>query len=410
MWKYIKAHHLELGIIIANIGTQISVITKEFTPYGSLNLTYMMFFLSLLLLIDYTFFLKFKLPKYSGMMGAVLLYNVYVIVNGLLTGASIFDGNDALIFTFYIIAMWVCVNTNKKEINGRFLITAMWWITGIYSCLLFYVLTNHFKNLEGISFTFLPSGADRLTLSVMGFMHLCTALLYEASSVFKKGLKYLFAIIAFYDLMICSRRGLLVALILIVLYQIYIRYDEKITKQKLLSLLIAIAGILLALTIILLTKSELLAGITRYSQRLINGINTYLGNFSGGIDPAAEARNIVMNSVPQEYLASDIRTILFGNGYGHRQLDIPYLQAFTDLGLIVGLYYFVIQCIFLVKILLKREKDKGINLLKYIGIMTVTYNLYSGVPYGHYKFVGLILLIYAADKKKHNWCKQPGEK
>lgn len=400
MWKYIRTHNLELGIIIANIGTQISVITKEFIPCVRFNLTYVMFFLSLLFLINRTVFFNTKFPRPSGMMGAILFYNIYAVINGLLMDVSVFNGNDALIFTFYIIALWICINTNQREIDGHFLVTTMWWITGIYSCLLFYVLTNHFNNLEGISFTFLPSGADRLTLSVMGFMHLCTALLYEAHTLTRKGIKYLFSFIAFYDLMVCSRRGLLVALILIILYQVYVRYDEKITEKKLRVLLINFTGVLFILSIAMLTKPEILAGIERYIQRLINGVNTYFGNFSGGIDPAAEARNIVMNSVPQQYLASDIKTILFGNGYGYQQLDIPYLQAFTDLGLIGGLYYFVIQCIFPVGILLKKEKDQGINLLKYIGIMTVTYNLYSGVPYGHYKFVGLILLIYAVKRKK----------
>ena len=125
MWKYIKAHHFELGIIIANIGTQISVITKEFISFGNFNLTYVMFFLSLLLLTNYTIVLKCKFPRPSGMMGMVLFYNIYVIINGLLMNASIFNGNDALIFSFYIIAMWLCVNTNIRKIDGYFLVTAM---------------------------------------------------------------------------------------------------------------------------------------------------------------------------------------------------------------------------------------------------------------------------------------------
>lgn len=45
MWKIIKENHFELGIILANIGTQVSVITKEFLPNSSFNLTYLMFFL-----------------------------------------------------------------------------------------------------------------------------------------------------------------------------------------------------------------------------------------------------------------------------------------------------------------------------------------------------------------------------
>lgn len=410
MWKYIRTRHLELGIVFANIGTQISVITKEFIPCGSLNLTYMMFFLSLILLADITVISKRRFPKPSAAMVAVLFYNIYALINGLLMNASVFSGNDALIFTIYVIAMWLCINTNKKAIDSHFLITTMWWITGIYSCLLFYVLTNHFRNLEGISFTILPSGADRLTLSVMGFIHLCTSLLYETHFIFRKGLKYLFAIVAFYDLSICSRRGLLVALILIILYQMYVRYNGKITQNKLQFILIDIVGIMLVIVAVVLTKPEILTGIERYGHRLINGINTYFGNFSGGIDPAAGARNTVMNSIPKQYLSSDILTILFGNGYGYQQLDIPYLQAFTDLGLIGGVYYFIIQCIIPVRILLKREKDKGINLLKYIGITTMTYNLYSGVPYGHYKFVGLILLVYVIDKQIYIRCRKSGNR
>ena len=34
--------------------------------------------------------------------------------------------------------------------------------------------------------------------------------------------------------------------------------------------------------------------------------------------------------------------------------------------------------------------------------MTITYNLYSGVPYNHYKFVGLIILIYAVKQEERS--------
>lgn len=402
MWKIIKENHFELGIILANIGTQVSVITKEFLPNSSFNLTYLMFFLSLLLLFNYEVLLNHSIIKPSRIMMAVLIYNLYVMLNGLINEASITGGNDALIYTAYVILMWICVSTNTKRINTNFFIGAMWHITALYSCLLFYILTDNFRNLYGISFTFLPSGADRITLSVIGFMHLCAALTYDTRNIFQKTLKYFFAFIAFYDLMICSRRGLLVALILIIIYQFYLSYGKRTTSTKMLSFLIATTGIVVIFIISIFFYPDILLKINEYFQRLLIGLNTYLGNFSGGVDAAAVARNTVMNTVPVEYLNSSLTTVVFGNGYGYKQLDIPYLQAFTDLGLSGGIYYFFIQCLYPVRTILKKSANKSVILIKYIGIMTITYNLYSGVPYNHYKFVGLIILIYAVKQEERS--------
>ena len=168
----------------------------------------------------------------------------------------------------------------------------------------------------------------------------------------------------------------------------------KITKKALIYAAVGILAFGLLLALLFRISPQLLLEVKNYYVRITMGMSTYLGDFSGGVDQAAINRNINITTVPREYLSSGLFNIIFGKGYGYKQLDVPYLQAFVDLGLIGGIWYFIIAAICPAVSIVHRSDNRAKLLVKYIAIMSIAYNLYSGVPYNHYKFVGLILLAY----------------
>lgn len=392
-------HNFEIGIILSLVGTQISCVIMEFFGSFSFDLTNLVFLISLLLVADYHSLLKLDLKINKGMI-LVLGYNLYALIGAIIAGEGFFTQNQGIIYTLYVILFLLLVGTNKKDIDEDFFISAAWWITGTGSILLMWSLTDGFSNISPTGFTWTSEGSDRLTLSVLPFVNLVTLLLYKGKSQFSVLIKIIFAVVDIYLMTVCSRRGLMVAYILILIYHFWTAIKGHLTVARIVSFFRAALLILVVCIVIYHTFSDAGQMVSDYMERLALGISTYFGNFGGGVDAAAVQRNNVLNTVPKEYLNSSWNIILFGNGYGTRQLDVPYLQAFTDLGLIGGIYYLIIELFYPLQMLTVRGDSKFLKFSQYIGIMTITYNLYSGVPYNHYKFVGIILMIFAVSRFK----------
>ncbi len=392
-------HGFEIGILLAIIGTQVSKIITEVFGNTFFDMTNLVFFLSLLLVADIGGMFKGQL-RVSKQMFLILGYNLYVLVAAILADVSMFEQNKGTVYTLYVIVFLLLISANHKRIDEKFLISAAWWITGIGTCLLMWIITDRFSNVSSVSFVWTSGGADRLTLSVLPFVHLVSSLLYIARTYSKRMLKILFAVVALYDIIACSRRGLMVALVIILIYHIWRNTGEKISKKKFVKAF-EIVGVSIFIVVLMANVfPSFISMIMNYLHKLGQGINTYFGIYTFGVDTAAVQRNNVWNTVPLEYLNSGLKVILWGNGYGAKQLDVPYLQAFTDLGLVGGIYYLIVELFYPLNALMINRDELFFKFVQYIGIMTITYNLYSGVPYNHYKFVGVILLAYAVSYYK----------
>lgn len=385
----------ELGLILAVIGTQIAVITRLLLPIP-FDLTKILFLLSLLLIADYGQFTFLKTRRISRYLAAVLGYNLYVLLAALLAEASLNAPNTGTVYTLYVAA-FLCVLCfrRKREINGERFVSWMWGISGLYSLILFYLITEKFTRFTGNAFVWLYNGsfsADRLTLSVIAFVHMICFLAWRPK---KKGMeipRILLFLVAAYDMAVCSRRGLLLTFFIILVYRwMILRKSVKVRAALFRRVVMGAAVLGGGAVIAYLAVPAVRNQVQQYADRVIQGVSTYLGK---GQDAAAANRAGNLSTVPREFLNSGLGTILFGNGYAHRHLDIPYLQAFTDLGLVGGTWYFIIAGIAPVWMMRKRTENRAELLIRYIAIMNIVYNVYSGVPYNHYKFIGLILLGY----------------
>lgn len=115
MLNRLKQHKLELGIILANLGIQFSVITKELFPFITLDLTNIVFFASLLLTANFSNVLSLKIMKFSKIMVAILIYNLYVLLMAYNAGVGMFTQIKGMIYTLYVIAFIFCLMTNDRN-------------------------------------------------------------------------------------------------------------------------------------------------------------------------------------------------------------------------------------------------------------------------------------------------------
>ena len=100
-----------------------------------------------------------------------------------------------------------------------------------------------------------------------------------------------------------------------------------------------------------------------------------------------------------EYLLNaDIIDCILGKGYNYKQIDIPVLQAIVDMGFLAGILYFAINIVLPSIIILKRNGDGAVCFFKLFAFSMMLQNFYSGIPYGYYKYIWLVLLIFIYSK------------
>ena len=391
-------HTLEWGTLLSLCGIPISLIIKEILGGVSFDLTNIVFIISLLLIPNYNNLIKFKFPSLSRLLFSLFLFQLYIIIFAILYRTE--NSHHApLVLNIYVIIFLVFISTQDRVLDSNYFIKLVWIISGIFNILMFYIVTNHLTEFNNLSFSYLSTGGDRLSLSTIVFIHLNVTILYTTDNKIEKFMKYIFILTCIYNAVACTRRGLLVSyaitLIIHFYYKLKINKARQIYLKSILNTFIRVViGIGLIYIAIKINKS-LIEQINWYFERVKNGIDTFLGNTSINIDQAALSRTNHWKIYSELYLYnSNIVEFIIGRGYNFSQLDIPYLQAFVDMGLLGGIVYIIFQLFIPIKMIFTINNDKSLNFIKYFVISILTQNIYSGIPYGYYKFVGLIVLFY----------------
>lgn len=399
-----KNHTFEWGILLAICGIPISLITNEILGGLPFDLTNIIFFISLLMIPNYNNLIKCKFINLNYNMLYIIVFQIYVIILAVLSGATLFNsGGASIIFTLYVVIFIIFIITRERDIDLKYFTKIMWWSTGIFNLLLFYIVTNKLTNFVNISFSKLHTGGDRLSISNIVFIHLLITLVYSAKTKLSKVLKYIFCIVCIYNMVACARRGLMVGYIIGIFAFLLYKYKGISKRIRIHQLLKSIIGVIVIIGFLFILKEfnfSIFDEIYGYIDKLTRGVFTYFGSDKYGIDIAAQSRNFHFRESLELYFNnSDFLQFFLGRGYNFRQIDIPLLQAFVDMGFIMGLLYFYIQIIIPCKIIFIKKNNSFI-FFKLYAIMMMTQNIYSGVPYGYYKYVWLVLLIYEAKSQE----------
>ena len=392
----------ELGILLCLFATQFARIIIEITE-SSLDMSTIFIVAGLLIAIDWEKTINLKIPGFNKSMIALAVYQIFVLINYLIIGQYAASGAFDIMFTIFSLVFIIGISTNSAEkFNGERFVRIGWLLTGVSSVILLYLVTEGLTTFSAVSF--LKMGSDRLTLSVIAYAHLIFTLLYNKNSVFKKGMGGLFIVSAIISVILCSRKGILVSYIIILIMH-YIRNGKRLVGKKIIfSSAILIVFIIIIANVAQRSDHEIFQQLNQFIDAFSSAIKGYFGQEEGMYNTGAIRRDSA-NLMWNEYRNSfSFMEYVFGKGYAYRQIDFPYFEAFIELGLLGGIFYLVLQLILPIKFVLVKTNDIGKIFVQYYTIVIIAQNIYSGVPYGYSKFVpiAVLFLLLGTNKQKND--------
>lgn len=388
--KLKKRYTLELGLIICLFGTQLSRLLMELMSM-TFNTTNLVFVLGLLLLIPLgrTYKNGFLIDK---KMFAILIYQLFVLLYAACSGAALFNSLTGTAYTWFCVAFLVLINCNDIEsFNGDTFVGLGWWILGIGSTLLCWVASNGLRQFVPIMR--LPNGSDRLTLSVIAFGFLVFYLCYKPKRKAEKIIGYIFVVTSIVDIYLCTRKGMLISFAVVLGIHFY-KTEKKINAKKCFKF-IGTAVAVLVIGIVVLNKIPAISkALTDFWTLLKDSVLGYLGKADGLYNTGAGRNSntkAMIDELKNDYSAFEI---IFGKGYAYKDIDFPYLEAFSDFGLIGGLFFLYVALLIPVRMILRKESNAAVRFAQYYALIAIFQNIYSGLPFGHYKFIPIIFLIW----------------
>ena len=387
----------EVGIYFMLFVTQIACMITEIFKLNK-SLTTVVYTIGLLCLLSTKSIRRGKVRSNKQLL-LILVYNIYVLFYGILTGSSLMEGYFPLIYTVFCLALiMLLVLRSASEVNNDRFIRNGWLASGILSVILLWLITDGFKQFSSIAQ--LTMGTDRLTLSVVGSYYMMFFLVYSATNKRELIIKIVFFVAAVLDVFLCSRKGFFIvyAIILIVWLK---QYMKIVFPKKYIIKIITGIGFALVVGIIMINTPFIKTLFDQYMFSFTHALLGYVGKASGIYNTGAIRNNTISNMLSEYKWKYSITDYIFGKGYMYASLDFAYLQVFMDLGVFAGLYYLYIQMILPIKMILKRPKDNMIFFLQMCVIFTTLENIFSGTPYGHTRFVPLILLLFFMNEDKN---------
>lgn len=395
--KHVESHKFEWGMILALTSVPVASILNEFGLDRTGNLSQILLALSLILMARFGNIVALKM-RANRTVRILIVYQSVIFLISIYAGAPFFGTPWAIVMTLFVLALLVVLSMSDNKFDSNYFVSRMVYFSGTFNILLTYLVTDGFSDYSNLSFSYMEGGSNRLTLSNIAFIYIVAMMCHKTESVIGKIIKAIFTFSAIINMLACTRRGMMVGILLVILFSIYekIRCNKIVIEFRLSKLknLVIAALILIAFITALQRFPGIKENIDRYYESLQKAVFTFWGSSSMGVDAAAnnrvEARQLYFN----EYLnSSTVWQFIFGRGYSLAQMDFPYLQAFWDLGLVGGFAYMYFQGILPIKLAIHHTYESGVTFLRYWTLIYLTMNFYSGVPYGYFKFIPLILLL-----------------
>ena len=380
-----------LGIVLAVSGISCMGVVKGLI--GS-NLTLLS---TLVVLLSAAFLFTGQQLGYlvvpEGDAGAIFLYSVVTLVLSLFSGYSLMQNGYGFVYQAAgFVQLWLLWNMNAED-DLDYYAEIGCWFCGFF-CLMLLLLLLSSGSLFVNSFS---SGSgeklfNRSTIGALSFKTFVFSLACRPGNKRKQCARLFFLILSIIVLLASTRRGAYVAAITCTLLHFRNTHQSGsgIDGERLLSRSLLL-GLLFAVFLLLCSRLDAVRDVlVRAANSLSSGLHTFFGVDNS--DMAASMRVSAAHRVLNQYLHhSSVKQVLFGRGYMTTWVDMPFLQAFWDLGLFGGLFYAFIQFLIPLKYLLRKAKTPGMRVAQYLTVMSIIEGIMSGYPYG--RFFSIILLI-----------------
>lgn len=393
-------YRYEIGLVLLIIGVPLSNIIKELAMADVIGSNLIMI-ASVVLLFHFDIM---KIHKYSFLF---IVYQFIILAASVFSGITIMHENYGGIYTAFVIIIALELGTFRKAISWKFFINALWIITGVSQVLICFILTNGFTNFVSKSYTYLPMGTDRLTLTRMALVYFACFLymLKIDRGKIVKGLNYAFMFLSLYVVIALKRRSYLILYaIMFTAYCIRERKDA-ISIKKVANIILTCFGIIISVLILFKNIPGVEELFSDYMSSVSEAFKTFFGFITNtsAIDQSALTRvllreqywNIFMN----EY---NISEFMFGRGYMSCWIDLPIFQIFLDMGLIGGLAYIVINGYIIIKVWGDKSKDKVDSFMSYYSIIPLSSNFIGGFPYGYTVYLPMLILLHYLEESSEN--------
>lgn len=252
------------------------------------------------------------------------------------------------------------------------------------------------KKLKG--WLFVDILFDREATGALSYAAFVFAVSYRADKKPTKVCKAIFLLTAAMVIAVSSRRSVYMAVVLaLILHGRNVHVMEWVRKHKRLSAALAGgAAVLLVLVCIAVPMIRKLLAVVVI--KFWDGVMTILG--LAQTDASASMRFDAAGSAWKSYKQSTLPQFLFGRGYMDSWVDMPFFQAFIDLGIFGGIAFSVITFIVPLKYLWKKTDSAAVMVAQYFTVLSMIEGLFNSFPYG--KFFSIVLLLTASDwaKKK----------
>lgn len=393
MFQWIKTNRLGIGIALNALGVSIAIVCKEMLRLDSSVVTNLVYVLALLFTVDWNnLFLKHTL-RFSKDMWWLLAFQVFIFLYAVIADASLMGSESSIVYTLYVIAYIIALLTNNGTIDGESFIKFIIVVTAFLNLIVFGLIVSGQTDLGSVYVRTLTYGTDRSSLSSVPLYYILAFICYKPRKLLDRIITILILFLSVYNMLACVRRTVYIIVIVCLIVWIVKSINfQSIERQKFIKCMVAIIIIICVFRIVY--SIEWVQNIVNRSfESLTTGLATFFDDSAA--DASVTIRNTNRALAIQDYKENSIVQLIFGRGYAYMWIDLPFFEAFLDLGLIGGFAYLYFTGVLVVKeVLKKRAFTRGEWFIVFNAISVLISGFVSGMPYGYGKYCPIASFIF----------------
>lgn len=377
---------VSIGIVFALVGISCMAMVKALLGSNIRSLSFIVAGLSVVLMAIGQDLRYVKAGNRDMIL--VFVYIITTLIMSLFSGIDIMQVEYGFIYQLvYFLQIYLLWNV-RRDLSLSFVVEFGFWLTGLF-CTIALVLLFRFS-MGGLLFynSYLSSSGEyifnRSATGNLSYMTLVFSLSYKPQNKVETIFRQLFLAISILVIAFSTRRSVYAAVILTIIIKIKndAVFIKRMDRKKFIRNIVALCIFIVAFYLAYRSSENIRITIEKVWESFISGLFTITGRES--TDMAASMRATTSSAVIDQYLNhSTIIEYLFGRGYMETYVDMPFIQAFWDMGLLGGIVFFIIQFIIPIKYILKKPRTQAFTAAQYIAAFSVVNGVISSTPYGH---------------------------
>lgn len=340
---------------------------------------------------------------------SIFLFSVYTIGLAFYQGIPFWSDTVGLAYQLVYLLQIVLLWNIARDYDISQVIKVGFGILGVSTFIvLYFLVTNDITAGFGVLLSKIEetstSPVSRATTAFIGYFGYLFALTFVCNSRKKSVARIVIILSSLMVIFLSTRRSVLLATFISTIIHLKNKYSIE-SQKRLLNQLAGWFLLLFVIVVFVMTNQYIRENVLYAFDSFMRGLTTYTGYDDS--DLAASYRYERIITIPKEYFNSSVAQFLFGRGYNSDWLDIPFLQAFWDLGLFGGIWFLIIQGIRPLTHLMKKPVNNITEFAQYYALLRIVQNFSNGTPYGN--FLPIVFLYTVEAINAHSALSQANE-